>query len=238
MRGLIPSAKLFVKRNSSTILTVIGAAGVIATGVVTAKCTIKALDLLAEAEDLKQDDLTEMEVVKTVAPAYIPAVLTGAATITCIFGANVLNKRQQAAIMSAYALLDRTYKDYKNRVIELYGEESQDKIKEAIARGRFVKDTALDDDERPLWFDMYSMQYFHATEEEVEEAERVFTQCVETGYACINDFYQLVGADPIEHGNDFGWFEYTRDIKFTHTFTRMDDGMECTIIDISSPGLY
>jgi hypothetical protein len=164
--------------------------------------------------------------------------LTGAATITCIFGANVLNKRQQAAIMSAYALLDRTYKDYKDKVVELYGEESERKVKEAIAHGRLAENTPLYDSDKPLWFDMYSMQYFHATEEDVEEAERIFSECVKTGYACINDFYRLVGAQPIKHGNDFGWFEYTNDIKFTHTFTRMDDGLECTIIDIFSPGMY
>lgn len=241
MKGLLPKAQLFLKRNSSTILTIVGAAGVVATGVLTAKCTIKAIDLLAEAEDKKQDDLTEIEVIKTVAPAYIPAVLTGAATITCMFGANVLNKRQQATLMSAYVLLDRTYKDYKEKVVDLFGEEARDKIKEALVHSKYLDvDNMYDiaDSDKSLYFDMYSMRYFHSTEEEVEEAERIFEECVKNGYACINDFYQLVGLDPIAHGNDFGWFEYAREVRFAHTFTRMDDGMECTIIDILSPGLY
>lgn len=245
MKKLLPKPQLFLKRNSSTILTIVGAVGVVATGVVTAKCTIKALDLLAEAEDEKQDDLTEMEVLQTAAPAYIPAVLAGAATITCMFGANVLNKRQQASLMSAYALLDRAYKDYKDKVVELYGEDSREKIKKAIVNGIYpTPDNSPHNKalyvggDLPLYFDMYSMRYFNATKEEVEYAEKTFKHCVATGYACINDFYELLGIEPIEHGNDFGWFAYTDEVEFIHTMSTSDDGLECCIIDISSPYLY
>ena len=45
-------------------------------------------------------------------------------SIVCIFGANVLNKKWQASIASAYALLDSLYKDYKNKVKELYGDDA------------------------------------------------------------------------------------------------------------------
>lgn len=42
--------KLFFKRNSSTILTVLGCAGVVATAVLSAKAAPKAKRLLANAE--------------------------------------------------------------------------------------------------------------------------------------------------------------------------------------------
>ena len=35
--------------------------------------------------------------------------------------------------MSAYALLDQSYKEYKNKLIELYGEEQHNEIIDAIA---------------------------------------------------------------------------------------------------------
>lgn len=35
-----------------------------------------------------------------------------------MFGANALNKRQQASIASAYALLDRTFKEYRGECFE------------------------------------------------------------------------------------------------------------------------
>ena len=81
----------------------------------------------------KGEELTNFEIVKTAGPAYIPATVTGIATIACIFGANVLNKRRQAALMSAYALLDTSYKEYKGKLKELYGEEVHQNIVNSIA---------------------------------------------------------------------------------------------------------
>ena len=97
----------FIKRNASTILTSLGAAGVLATAIITAKETPKALSLLEEAKDKKGEKLTKWEKAKIAGPTYIPAIATGAATVACIFGSNVICKRQQATLMSAYALLAR-----------------------------------------------------------------------------------------------------------------------------------
>ena len=83
----------FMKRNSATILTCIGAAGVAATAVLSATQTPKALRLIEEAKKEKGEELTKVEVVKAAAPAYIPAVAVGGATEACILGSNVLNKR-------------------------------------------------------------------------------------------------------------------------------------------------
>ena len=89
--NLLSSSKLFLKRNSSTILTCIGAAGVIATSVLAVKATPKAMALLEQSEEEKGEKLTNMEKVQVAGPAYIPAAIVGASTIACIFGANVLS---------------------------------------------------------------------------------------------------------------------------------------------------
>ena len=115
MNKLLRSSKLFLKRNSSTILTVVGATGVIATSVMAVKATPKALAMIEKAKEEKGEDLTKLETIKVAGPAYIPAAIAGISTIACIFGANILNKRQQAALMSAYALIDNSYKEYKNK---------------------------------------------------------------------------------------------------------------------------
>ena len=99
----------FIKRNASTILTGLGAAGVLATAIVTAKEAPKALSLLEAAKETKGEKLTKWEKVKIAGPAYIPAIITGAATAACIFGSNVISKRQQATLISAYVLLDNSY---------------------------------------------------------------------------------------------------------------------------------
>jgi hypothetical protein len=117
--------KLFFKKHSSTILTVIGAVGVVGTAVLSVKATPKALKLIEEKkQELEKEELTAIETVKTAWKPYIPAAITGFSTIACIFGANYLSVRSQASLMSAYALLDRSYKEYREKTEELYPEES------------------------------------------------------------------------------------------------------------------
>lgn len=121
--------KAFFKRNGSTILTCTGAVGVVATTITAVKATPKALTLLEKAEEEKGKKLTKLEKVKVAGPGYIPAILIGTGTLACIFGADILNKKQQASLMSAYALLDSSYKEYKKKVKELYGDVVDEKIK-------------------------------------------------------------------------------------------------------------
>ena len=123
----------FWHRNASTVLTCLGGVGLVATAVLTVKATPKALQLIEEEKQKKGEELSKWEVVKTAGPKYIPAVLTGAATLICIFGANALNKKQQASLISAYALLGESYKKYRNKNIELHGKEAHDEIVKAIA---------------------------------------------------------------------------------------------------------
>lgn len=127
-----PGLERFVKENGSTILTFVGAAGVIGTSVLTYKASTKASVILQEAETNKGESLTFLEKVQVAGPTYIPSILMGAGTIACIIGSNVLNKQKQAALTSAYMLLDQSFKEYKHKVVEMYGEEVDDSIEESI----------------------------------------------------------------------------------------------------------
>lgn len=146
------NAKIFLKKHSSTILTCLGAVGVIATAVTAVKETPKAIKLLEEAEQDKGEELTKIEKAKTVASVYIPSVIIGAATISCIFGSNYINKRTQAAMISAYALLGQSYNEYKRKVDEIYGEGANEKVIGELAKdnmkGRkvIIPDGEVDED--------------------------------------------------------------------------------------------
>ena len=54
-------------------------------------CFIKILE---EAKKEKGDELTTVETIMIAGKIYIPTIVTGADSIACIFGANVLNKKQ------------------------------------------------------------------------------------------------------------------------------------------------
>lgn len=167
MNNLVNVSKSFLKRNASTILTCIGAAGVIATSIAAVKATPKAEMLLREAEEEKGDKLTPLEMVQTAGPAYIPSLLIGASTITCIFGANVLNTRQQATLMSAYGLLDTSYKEYSKKVKELYGEEADNKVKEEVTKEHYTEIPETIPEGKQLFFDFKTLNYFESTMDEV-----------------------------------------------------------------------
>lgn len=59
LHNIIDNSKLYVKNNSSTMLTVLGAIGVIGTSIATTKSTIRAFKLVNEAECEKKDDLSK-----------------------------------------------------------------------------------------------------------------------------------------------------------------------------------
>ena len=196
----------FLKRNASTILTCVGAVGVVATSVMAVKATPKALTLIEKAKEEKGEKLTKWETVKVAGPTYIPATITGLATIACIFGSNIINKHQQAALMSAYALLDSQYKEYRTKVDELYGEEAGEKVREEIAKDKYTGDDTLSDDGEELFYDFYSGRFFNSTKENVLWAEYATNRALTVdGAVGLNEYYDFLGLAPRPEYEHIGW---------------------------------
>lgn len=240
-----------IKKNSPTILSVLGSIGVISTAILTAKSTPKAMKLIDDAEKEKGEELSKWETIRVAVPTYIPSLLIGTGTIVCIFGANILNKRTQASIASAYALLDQSYKEYKNKLKELYGEETHKSIMDSIAIDH-AKDVHISchsnygfdtcnlsvesNDGRPiLFYDAFSKRYFEKTIDQVLNAEyhinRNFTlRCGST----VNEFYEFLGLSPIDGGDSLIWMpcDYYLWIDFNHRKVELEDGMHCYIIEM------
>lgn len=222
----------FVKRNSPTILTCVGVVGVVATSVLTAKAATKASHILEEARAEKGEDLTAFETINVALPIYLPAILSGAATITCIFGANAINKQKQASLVSAYGLLDQSYKEYKKKVEELYGEGADANVRNEIAKSKYTgKEKRPTSDDAVLFFDQYSNRYFWSTMQDVKDAEYHFNRnFVLRTYAELNEFYEFLGLEPTAFGAEVGWsmdagsqwygYEW---VDFYHEYHESDD---------------
>ena len=133
MNDLLNRTSIFCKRHGATILTCLGGVGVVATTALAIKATPKALEIIDICEEEKGEELTAIEKVSVAWKPYVPTVLIGAGTLACIFGANVLNKHQQASLISAYTLIDNSYREYQAKLKELYGEEAHQEIVDAIA---------------------------------------------------------------------------------------------------------
>lgn len=238
--------KAFLKKHSSTILTCIGGVGVVATTITAVKATPKALALLGEVAEEKGEELTRVEQIKIAGKVYIPTILLGVGTVACIFGANVLNKRKQASLISAYTLLEASYKEYKNKVLELYGEEGAREIRKEIAKDHYEESDVVVSDDTQLFYDEFSGRYFESTLEDVLRAEYTFNRMISTEYGVfLNDFYDLLDLEEVDYGNYLGWMDcqlvedtWYSWLDFIHTKVVMDDGLECTIITFSSEPVF
>ena len=226
LQRLAQRSKIYLRKASPTILSGLGAAGVIATSVLAVRATPKALRKIRADSKANHDGdpeaYSKLEAVRSAWICYIPAAISGTATIFCIFGANVLSKHQQAALTSAYALLNDSYNNYKDKLKELYGEEAHQKIIDAIAAEK-AKDVYITADgiceSTSLSFD-----------------ERNPDDLSLGGDVCINDFYNFLGIEPIDGGDYLSWFYFYEDgiswIDFNHRKTVLEDGLEVYVVDI------
>jgi hypothetical protein len=227
-------AQLFLKAHSPSILTIVGSIGVVSTAILAIKGTPKAMKLIEEAKKTKDEDLTILETIEVAWKPYIPAAISCISTIFCIAGANYLNIKKQKNLMSAYILLDNAFKEYRNRIVNEYGEEVDKQFNDDIIHKQLEN---IDNDiyAETLFFEFNSMRFFEANIHKVLEAEckakMQFEQC---GLLALNDYYAYLGITPSPYGEALGWSkfqmqteEHTDQLEFEYERVIMSNGLVC-----------
>ena len=216
----------FLRKHGGTILAVAASVGVGLTAYETHKAAVKATTLVAMNKD---EPMTKKEVVQECWKFYVPAVILGGGTITCILGSNALNKKQIASLTAAYMALGKTYQEYRRQVAEHIGSEAEADILEKSK----VEEPA-EEDKQLLCYEPFSNRYFHATEAELYDAfyqmNRDFSL---NGEVSINNLYSYLGLDYLPEKDDVGWcsdymineWEYFW-IDFVANKQTTDDGLE------------
>ena len=232
-----------LKRAAPTILTCLSAVGMVLTIVTAVKATPKAMELLKEATAEKGEELTKIEVLKATAPAYVPTALFGVSTLSCMFGANILNRKQQASYISAYTLLDKSFRQYKDKVKEMYGDGADYSVRDEIIK---EKSDTLDlyfSDEKLVFYEEHCGEFFELSKEEVLLAEyHLNRNFILRGYTTLNEFYEFLGLPTTEIGEKLGWscdvvcafYGYSW-IDFCHEKHTLDDGLEYYVITFPFP---
>lgn len=242
--------KNILSLHNPTLWSVLASVGVVATTATAIKATSKAAILLDERkQELASDKLKPLEVIKTTWKIYAPTVALGASTIVCIMHADGISKNRQIFLTSAYSMLNQTYREYQNKVRELYGEETHQNIKEAIILDRckkveifapsFLEGSSLDictnePEITRTFYDRFSNRYFESTLSDVIRAEYHFNRnYILRGYAHINEFYEFLGIDTIENVDELGWSADSGIywIDFDHGTIKMNDDLEVIYID-------
>lgn len=240
-----------IKEAFPVILSLASVAGLATTTALAIKATPKATELLKTEETKKGEKLTKKEIVKTVWKIYIPTSVAFVGTASCIIGAAILNRKQQASLVSAYALVSSSYNKYKDKVKQLFGEEAHRNIISEIAAEKAKNNhitaesmwhsTTLefgDNEEEVTFYDTFSDRYFTSTVNKVLQAEYHLNRnyflnaCSQT----LNDFYALLGIEPTDFGENVGWFlddfSETYWIDFDHYKTVQDGGLEVHVIEM------
>lgn len=240
---------------AAVALALIGAIGVGITAVMTAKATPPAIKAVEAAEKKKGEELTKVETALAAAPVYAHAIGAGITTVACIIGSTVVSYKAQASLVGAYACLDRLHKDYRGKVRELFGDCADQQVMTAISPEEtkrvvlnaecLCENCCLSDEEpgeKVLFYDTLTERYFTSTVEQVICAEYHLNRNYALGgHVSVLEWLEFLGLDPDEGELEASivdsevWSVDDCDglywIDFNHRKVRMDDGLECYIIE-------
>lgn len=161
VNGVTSKAVMKLKKHSPEILVVAGIAGTVVSAVLACKATTKVAEILDETkgtldtihegmetgaingqeytnEDGKKDTVvvyaqTGMKLAKL----YGPAIILGTLSITSILASNNILRKRNVALGAAYAVIDKSFKEYRGRVIERFGEQVDTELKYGIKAKKF-----------------------------------------------------------------------------------------------------
>ncbi len=180
-------ARIWLKRNGSTLCNIAGSLGVIATGYF--------------AWESGRHSESEQNL-KTVLKENWKPIATGSGTIACIWLGHGIDQRNLAAVSAGYLAIKRSYEEYRSAVADLRPDIDQ-RIRHGIAKDKWDK-TYPNEDE--LYWDEISQRYFTASPLKVEKAKyelnRLFQQ---TGVVTLNDLYGFLDIPKVPNGDNFGW---------------------------------
>ena len=240
-----------IKKASPEIMVVAGVVGVVTSTVMACKATTKVNDILEETRKqvddvhnvLDSDVITEEEYnnddakkdlaiiytqtgVKLI-KLYAPSVLVGALSITGILASHKILKKRNVALTAAYATIDRSFKEYRGRVVERFGKELDRELRYNI-KAQEIEEKTVDKDgnetvekktisvvdpnmysDYARIFDNGSMGWTKDPEynlmflklQQNQANDRLRAQ----GYLFLNDVYDMLGIPRTKAGQIVGW---------------------------------
>ena len=243
-------SEMKVRKYSPEILAGVGVVGVIASTVMACKATTKLSDILAESkeqleqiktvavdpayadkyteDDAKKDTtITYVQTGVKVAKLYAPSVILCTSSLGCLLASNNILKKRNAALSAAYMTVDKSFKEYRRRVAERFGDEVEKEIRYNIKakeittvdeEGNEVKETVkvmegaddpttysdyarFFDESCPAWQNdpEYNLTFLRAQQQYANDLLKA------QGRLFLNDVYKMLGIDITKAGQVVGW---------------------------------
>lgn len=242
-----------VSKRSPEILMGIGITGMITTTILAVKATPKALMLIEEKRDeLEVDTLAPVDVVKATWKCYIPSIVTGTVSVACLIGSNSVNAKRNAALATAYKLSETAFAEYRDKVVETFGEKKEKTVKDKISEDK-IKENPVTKTEviitgkgQTLFFEPLSSRYFYSNIDLIKRAENklnkdIITDAFDAGVT-VNDFYTEIGLPTTATGDNLGWkIDYLIDIYPSAQMAEEGtehEGEPCIVLNYSNPPKY
>ena len=261
---------LGLKKHAPEILVVTGVVGAVTSAVLACKATTKLEGIIDKTkkqlevindceahpetlpepytkEDAKKDKLvvyahTGLDLVKL----YGPSLALGTASIVCILASNNILRKRSAAVAAAYATIDNGFKEYRQRVVERFGEDLDKELKYNI-KAKEVEEIVTDEkgeeqvvkttvqtaeinkySDYARFFDESCYAYSKNPEYNLMFLKRQQDWANELlqarGHLFLNDVYEMLGMEKTQAGQELGWI-YSANPNSEHYNTYIDFGM-------------
>lgn len=247
-----------LKKHSPEILVTAGVIGTVASTVLACKATLKATEIVEntkkEIETVnsvandptfvevysEQDHKKDLAIVYAksgleFAKLYGPSVLLGAASIGMILTSHKILSTRNAAVVAAYATLDKSFKEYRGRVVDRFGKELDRELKYNI-KAETIEEKVVDEKGKektverevqvvdPTMTSDYARFYDDGCTgwSKDPEANLMFLKAQQSfankklqaqGYLFLNDVYDMLGIPRSKAGQVVGWVYDERDLE-------------------------
>lgn len=158
---------------------------------------------------------------------YGPSVVMGTVAITSILAGHNIMRKRNAGLAAAYAVLDKSFKDYRGRVVERFGKELDRELRYNI-KSQEVEETVVDEKGKektvkktvqvvdPNEISEYAKIYHEGNIgwDKDPEYNRMFLQRQQSyannvlqsrGHLFLNEVYDMLGFPRTKAGNVVGW---------------------------------
>jgi hypothetical protein len=229
-----------ISKNSPTILTGVAVAGLVTTTILGIRATPKALSIIdnhvfelyeecmlgekkvGNPSDISFDEwlgdndplniISKGNVIKLTWKAYLPTIVMGVVTISCIIGANHISLRRNAALASLYGITEAAFKEYQSKVVETIGKNKELKVRDEISADHVKrnppgqKEVIFTGRGEVMCYDSISGRYFKSDIEQIRRSVNELNRnLLSDMFLTLNEFYDAIGLSGTSLGDQMGW---------------------------------
>lgn len=250
--GSVNKVTFRLKKHSPEILIVAGVVGTVASTVLACKATTKVGKIVDDTKNdieevhnaveagvtkanepyTKDDSKKDLTIIYAqtgvkLVKLYAPSAVLGVLSLTGIITSHNILRKRNAALAAAYVTIDKTYKEYRGRVIERFGENVDKELRYNI-KAKKIEETVKDPEtgkekkvkttvgvaspevnDYARWFDEscenyegnmeYNLMYLRAQQQFANDKLRV------DGYLFLSDIYEILGIRRTKMSQTVGW---------------------------------